>query len=187
MAGGLRSSVAGRAEQVDPFLDDFLDGVDDGPDDLHHRVLVWVGIELSLKRRAIREAQVGVDVDLADPDPGGLLEVVAGRAAAAVKADVAVNGVADSLQQFEIELLGDRVAAVEVADRRGVSVDPGLSDERRCALRGGEGLADLVVVDGLGVDVGAAAEVVRLGLDQSTTSAVAAMMSASVASRLAWL
>ena len=63
---------------------------------------------------------------------------MAGRAAAAVEADVAVDGVADPLQQFEVELLGDRVAAVEVADRGGVRVDPGLGYERRGTLRSGE-------------------------------------------------
>jgi hypothetical protein len=192
-AGGLRPGLAGRAEQVDAFLDDLLDRVDDRPDDLDDRVLVWVGLELCFQRGAVGVAQVGVHVDFAYSDPGGLAEVVAGRAAAAVEADVAFDGVADALQQFEIELLRDRVAAVEVADRGGVGGDPGLGDERRGTLRGGEGLADLVVVDRLGVDVGAAAEVVRLRLDQgagrlpaySTTSRVAAMMSPSVASRLA--
>jgi hypothetical protein len=95
------------------------------------------------------------------------LEVVAGGAAAAVEADVAVDSVADALEEFEVELFRDRVAAVEVADRGGIGVDSGFGDERRGTLWCGEGLADLVVVDRLGVDVGAAAEVVRLGLDQS--------------------
>jgi len=45
-AGGLGSGLAGRAEQVDPFLDDVLDRVDDRSDDLDDRVLVWVGLEL---------------------------------------------------------------------------------------------------------------------------------------------
>jgi hypothetical protein len=127
----------------------------------------WFGLALSSASSVVRYvAQVGVDVDLADPDPGGLLEVVARGAAAAVEADVAVDGVADALQHFEVELFGDRVAAVQVADRGGVSVDPGLGYERRGTLGGGEGLADLVVVDGLGVDVGSPAEVVRLGLDE---------------------
>ena len=158
--------MAGRAEQVDPFLNDPLYGVDDRADDLDDRVLVRVGFELRFERGAVGVAQVGVDVDLADPDPGGLLEVVAGGAAAAVQADVAVDGVANALQQFEVELLRDRVATVEVADRGGVGVDPGLGDERGGTIWRGERLADLGVVDRLGVDVGAAAEVVRLSLDQ---------------------
>jgi hypothetical protein len=44
--GRLGSGLAGRAEQVDPFLDDVLDRVDDRSDDLDDRVLVWVGLEL---------------------------------------------------------------------------------------------------------------------------------------------
>ena len=120
---------------------------------------------------------------------------MAGRAAAAVEADIAVDGVTDALQQFKVELFRDRVAAVEVADRGGVGVDLGLGDESRGTLGGGEGLADLVVVDGFGVNIGAAAEVVRLGLDQRAgrllgvrdNFLVAAMISPSVASRLAWL
>jgi hypothetical protein len=51
-----------------------LEGVDDRADDLDDRVLVWVGFELRLKRGAVGVAEIGVDVDLADPDPGGLLE-----------------------------------------------------------------------------------------------------------------
>jgi len=68
--------LASRAEQVDPFLDDLLYGADDAADDLDDRVLVWVGFELRLKRGAVGVAQIGVDVDLADPDPGSLPGVV---------------------------------------------------------------------------------------------------------------
>ena len=70
-----------------------------------------------LELRAIGVAEVGVDVDLAYADPRGLFEVVSGGAAAAVEADVDVDRVADTSQQFEVELLGDRVAAVQVPDR----------------------------------------------------------------------
>jgi hypothetical protein len=115
--------VAGRAEQVDPFLNDPLYRVDDRADDLDDRVLVRVGFELRFERGAVGVSQIGVDVDLADPDPGGLLE--------------------ELLQRIRDAVLRDRVAAVEVAHGGGVGVDAGLGDERRGTIWRGECLADL--------------------------------------------
>jgi hypothetical protein len=48
---------------------------------------------------AVGVAKVGVDVDFADADLGGALELLAGGAAAAVQADVDVDRVADLLEQ----------------------------------------------------------------------------------------
>jgi hypothetical protein len=67
-----------------------------------------------------------------------------------------VECVADGVEEFEVELLRDGVTAVEVSDGGGERIDASLGDELPGALRSGKRLADLVVADVLGVDVGAA-------------------------------
>src|SRR4051812_27730142 len=166
VAAGLRLSLAGGSVEVDVLLDDVLHGPDDGSHEAHDRVLVRVVAQLALQRRAVRVAHVRVQVDLADADLGGRREEVPWRPAASVQADVAADRVADPPEQLEVELLGHRVPAVEVADGRRERVDAGRVDERPRALGRRERLADLLVVDVLGVDVGAATEVVRLALDE---------------------
>ena len=64
-----------RAKQVDVLFDDGLDGGNDGCDEFHDRVLIGVGGQLTLQRRAVGVTQVGVDVDLVDADPRGALEI----------------------------------------------------------------------------------------------------------------
>src|SRR5262249_61562388 len=83
-----------------------------------------------------------------------------------MKTQVARHRRSDALEQPEVQMLGDRVETVEVADRDREGIQARRGRERLGALGRREGLADLVVVDGLGVDVGAAAEVGWLALHE---------------------
>jgi hypothetical protein len=62
--------MSNRAEGLDPILDDAVYSVDHGADQLDDRVLVPVRAQLRLQGDAVGVAEVGVDVDLADADPG---------------------------------------------------------------------------------------------------------------------
>src|SRR5262245_4645684 len=83
-----------------------------------------------------------------------------------MEAQVARHRRPDALEQPEVQMLGDRVETVEVADRDREGIQARRGRERLGTLGRREGLSDLVVVDGLGVDVGAAAEVVWLALHE---------------------
>ena len=92
------------------------------------------------------------------------------RIGAAVEANIAIEGVPDLLKQGEIQLFRHGVLAVEVADSGGEGIDAGGINEGLGTFGRGECLAQLNVVDSFGMQIGAAAEVVRFALDQGASS-----------------
>ena len=69
-ANGLEHTLASRAKHVQLVLHHRLHGVEHRPQQLHHRDLLRVGLQLRLQRGAIRLPQLRVDIDFGDARNG---------------------------------------------------------------------------------------------------------------------
>src|SRR5205814_4059099 len=92
-----------RTERVDLGLGDRLHGVDDRSHQLRGGVLARMTPELALEPSAVREANVGVDVDLAHASTGDCAVDSVSRPAPAVETEVDVERSAQTRQEAEVE------------------------------------------------------------------------------------
>src|SRR5690606_27680165 len=102
----------------------------------------------------------------ADTDFSGFFKIMSGCTGTTMQTDVAAYGVSYRLEEFQIQLLGNRIFTVQVAYCSCKGIDTRLLDKSLGGFRSREGLLDFLIVELLFVQVGTSAEIMRLAFHQ---------------------